>query len=65
MPKKSLKKIKEVDSEYLLDKICGLFQDVCKSKGGVEKQTLYIEIHIIRDELLERLRNYDHKTNKI
>jgi len=53
----NLEPIKEVDSKYLLDKLCGLFQDVCKAEEVREKQRIYLEIDDIRCELLRRLKH--------
>lgn len=41
-------------SEYLLDKLCALFQDL-RGKSVREKQAIYLEIDDIRQELLKRL----------
>jgi len=53
----NLGSIKEVNGEYLLDKLCSLFQNICKTKDIKEKQRIYLEIDDIRCELLRRLKH--------
>lgn len=58
MNKEILEKIKKVDSEYLLDRLCGLFQK------EIDKEA-QDEITDIRSELLERLTSPKEEKLKI